>query len=127
MAKKEFTYYGKSVEELKELSIEDFGRISSSRVRRNIRRGFTEEQKKLLKKIRANKKNIETHCRDMLILPEMIGITIKVHNGKIFEPVIIIPEMAGHYLGEFSQTRKKMAHSAPGVGASRSSSNISVK
>lgn len=127
MAKKEFTYYGKKADELKELSLDDFARISTARVRRTIKRGFTDEQKKLLKRVRTNKKNIETHCRDMLILPEMIGMTIKVHNGKSFEPVAVIPEMVGHYLGEFALTRKKLQHSAPGVGASRSSSAVSVK
>ncbi len=127
MAKKEFTYYGKRVDELKELSIDDFAQISTAKIRRKIKRGFTEEQKKLLRKIRFGKKDVETHCRDMLILPEMIGMTIKVHNGKSFEPVAIIPEMIGHSLGEFSLTRKKLQHSAPGVGASRSSQSVSVK
>ncbi len=127
MAKKEFKYRGKSSEEIKSFSIDEFGMISSARVRRNIKRGFTDEQKKLLKRIKANKKNIETHCRDMIIIPEMLEHTIKVHNGKTFEPVMIIPEMLGHYLGEFVLTRKRLTHNAPGVGASRSSSNISVK
>ena len=127
MAKKEFTYYGKTVQEIEGLSADDFAEISTSRVRRTIKRGFSEEQKKLLTKIRLEKKNIKTHCRDMIILPEMIGKTIGVHNGKAFEQVTIIPEMIGHYLGEFALTRKKLSHSAPGVGASRSSSNISVK
>lgn len=127
MAKKEFTYYGKTLEELKGMSTEDFARITNSGIKRAIKRGLTEEQKKLLKKIRANKKNIKTHCRDMPILPEMIGHKIRVHNGKSFEPVVITQELLGHYLGEFMLTRKKLVHSAPGVGASRSSAAVSVK
>ena len=75
----------------------------------------------------ADKKNIETHCRDMVILPEMIGKTIKIHRGNSFVMVVIEPEMIGHFLGEFALTRKKIEHSAPGVGATRSSANISVK
>ena len=81
----------------------------------------------MLKKLRANEKNIETHCRDMIILPEMVGKTIKIHQGKEFMPVIIEEGMIGHYLGEFAMTRKKVAHSAPGIGATRSSASLSVK
>ena len=127
MAKKEFTFKGKTVEELKKLSINELAQLLTSRQRRTIKRGFTEQQKVLLKKIRANEKNIETHCRDMVILPEMIGIIIKVHRGKEFLPVAIEADMIGHCLGEFSLTRKKVAHSAPGIGATRSSASLSVK
>jgi small subunit ribosomal protein S19 len=57
----------------------------------------------------------------------MIGLTIYIHNGKEFLPVIITNEMIGHYLGEFALTRKKVQHSAPGIGATRSSAALSVK
>ena len=92
-----------------------------------IKKGFTDQEKILLKKIRSNQKNIETHCRDMIILPEMIGLTIKVHNGKTFSPVTILEDMMGHCLGEFALTRQRVAHSAPGIGATRSSASLSVK
>jgi small subunit ribosomal protein S19 len=127
MAKKEFKYCGKSVEEVQAMTPEDYAKISPSRIRRSIKRGFTEEQKKILKKLKKDAKNIETHCRDMVILPSMLGKTIKVHDGKAFIPVTIAKEMLGHVLGEFALTRKRVAHSAPGVGATRSSSSISVK
>lgn len=127
MARKEFTFYGKSVEELKKMSVEDVMPYLRSTERRKIKRGFTEEEKKLLKKIRNDEKDIKTHCRDMVILPEMIGKTIRVHTGKVFEAVMIQPEMVGHRLGEFAFTRKRVAHSAPGVGATRSSAASSVK
>src|SRR3989344_6585545 len=127
MAKKEFTFKGKTAEELKKLSLNEFAQLLTSRQRRTIKRGFTEQQKILLKKLRSNKKNIETHCRDMIILPEMIGKIIKVHQGKDFVPVAIEADMIGHYLGEFVLTRKKVAHSAPGIGATRSSASLSVK
>lgn len=127
MAKKEFRYRGKSVEEIKGISIKEFADIAESKVRRIIIRGFTNQQEILLKKLRKGEKNIETHCRDMVVLPEMIGQTIKVYNGKEFVPVLIKGEMLGHCLGEFALTRKNVAHSAPGVGATRSSSNVSVK
>ncbi len=127
MARKEFTFKGKSVEELKKLSISEVAQLFTSRQRRSLKRGFTEQQKILLKKIRANEKNIETHCREMIILPEMIGITIKLHQGKEFVPVAIEADMLGHCLGEFAMTRKRVAHSAPGIGATRSSASLSVK
>jgi small subunit ribosomal protein S19 len=127
MAKKEFTYRGKTIEEFKKLSLNEIAQLLPSRQRRKIKRGFTDQHKILLKKLRANEKNIETHSRDMIILPEMVGSTIKIYNGKELMPVIIEPEMIGHYLGEFALTRKKVAHSAPGIGATRSSASLSVK
>ena len=127
MAKKEFTFKGKTTEELKKMSLNELAQLLTSRQRRTIKRGFTEQQKILLKKIRTNEKNIETHCRDMVILPEMIGTIIKVHQGKEFVPVMIEQDMIGHCLGEFVLTRKKVSHSAPGIGATRSSASLSVK
>ncbi len=127
MAKKEFSYKGKTLEDLKKLSLNELAVLLPSRQRRSFKRGLTEQEKILLKRIKKNEPNIETHCRDAIILPEMVGKTIKVHNGKAFIPVIIIEDMIGHYLGEFSLTRKKVMHSAPGIGATRSSAALSVK
>lgn len=127
MSKKEFTYKGKSLSELKTLSIEEFTELTNSRVRRSLKRGLTEEQKKLLEKVRSNDNNIKTHARDMPIVPEMIGHNIKVHNGKDYVSTIIIEEMLGHYLGEFALTRRRVSHNAPGVGATRSSASVSVR
>jgi len=126
MAKKEFTYRGKTLEELKKMSINEFSALVPSRQRRSLLRGFSEQKKKLLERIRK-KKNVETHVRDIIILPEMVEKTVKVHDGQHFIPVIILPEMIGHYLGEFVLTRKKVRHSAPGIGATKSSSSLSVK
>lgn len=127
MAKKVFQYKGKTMDDLRKISINEFAELLPARQRRTIKRGFTEAQKILLKKMRAKEKNIETHCRDMIILPEMVDITIKVHAGREFIPVTIQPEMLGHYLGEFVLTRKRIQHSAPGIGATRSTASISVK
>ncbi|MFA5142401.1 MAG: 30S ribosomal protein S19 [Candidatus Woesearchaeota archaeon] len=127
MVKKEFKYYGKSEAEVMKMSIKEFADISPSRVRRVLNRGFTEYQKALLEKVRGGKRTIRTHCRDMIIIPELIGKTINVHSGKEFVPVIILPEMIGHYLGEFVMTRRKVAHNAPGIGATRSSASASVR
>ena len=127
MAKKEFNYRGKTLEELKMLSLNELASLLPARQRRSLKRGLTEQQKILLKKIKKNESNIETQCRDMIVLPEMIGKTIKVHSGKEFVPVIIIEEMIGHCLGEFVLTRRRVEHSAPGIGATRSSAALSVK
>ncbi len=68
----------------------------------------------LLKKIQNSKtgsKNpIKTWSRDSVISPEMVGFTIGVHNGKEHTPVLIIEDMIGHKLGEFSLTRKFKGH-----------------
>ena len=127
MVKKEFIYRGKTLDELKNLSLNELAVLLPSRQRRSLKRGLTDQQKILLKRVKKNESNIETHCRDAIILPEMIGKTIKVYSGKEFIPVIIIEEMIGHYLGEFILTRKKVAHSAPGIGATKSSAALSVK
>jgi small subunit ribosomal protein S19 len=127
MAKKEFTYRGKKLQELQALSLNEFIELLPARQRRSLKRGITTKQKMVLEKVKNGGKNIKTHCRDMIILPEMVGNLIKVHNGKEFVPVAIQQEMIGHLLGEFALTRKRIAHSAPGVGATRSSASISVR
>jgi small subunit ribosomal protein S19 len=72
-------------------------------------------------------KPIKTHCRDMVVLPEMVGLNLLVHSGKEFTSVDVKPEMVGHYLGEFVITNKKVVHGTPGIGASRSSMYVPLK
>ncbi len=127
MAKKEIRWRGKPIEELRKMDLKEFMLLLPARQRRSLKRGFTDQQKKLLKKIDKGEKNIKTHCRDMVIIPKMLGLMLRIHNGKEFVPVTISLEMLGHYLGEFALTRKSVEHSAPGVGATRSSAAISVK
>ncbi len=127
MAKKEFTYRGKTIEDLKKMTLQEFAELVPARERRKIKRGFTDAEKKFLKVIQKNPKNIETHCRDMIVLPQMVGMMIKIHNGKEFIQIMIDPEMIAHRLGELVLTRKNVAHGAAGVGATRSSSAISVR
>lgn len=128
MAKK-FLFYGKTIEELKQMPLQDFAKILRSRQRRSLLRRLEEIRKfihKLEKKVKRGKK-IRTHKRDMIITPQMVGLTIGVHNGKEFVPVKIREEMLGHYLGEFALTRKRIQHGAPGVGATRSSAAVKAK
>ncbi len=127
MARKEFSFRGKTLAELQSLSHKEFADLLTSRLRRSLKRGLTDSQKKVLEKIKKSKTNIRTHSRDMVILPEMINKSIKVHNGKEFILVLIMPEMLGHYLGEYVMTRKRVEHHAPGIGATRSSASLSVK
>ncbi|MFP4045486.1 MAG: 30S ribosomal protein S19 [Candidatus Aenigmatarchaeota archaeon] len=124
---KEFKFRGKTLDELKKMSLEDFGELLDARKRRSLNRGLTEPQKKLLEKAREGEDYIKTHARDMIILPELVGKRIGIHNGKDFVDVEIEPEMIGHYLGEFAETRKQVSHSAPGLGATRTSKHIPLK
>ena len=132
---REFRYMGYTLEQLQNISMDEFIELLPARQRRSLRRGLTIEQRKLLEKIRrvkenpdlAKKKPIKTHVRDMIILPEMVGVVIMVHNGKDFVPVEIKPEMIGHYLGEFAITNKPVKHGTPGIGASRSSMYVPLK
>ena len=59
----------------------------------------------------ADKKPIKSWSRRSTIIPEMIGLTIQVYNGKIFVPVYVNENMVGHKLGEFSPTRIFRGHS----------------
>lgn len=126
MARKEFTYRGKSVEELRKLSLKEFAALLPSRQRRSLSNGLSGESKALLEDIKSSP-NARTHVRSMIILPEMVGRSVKVYSGKEFVAVAITAEMLGHYLGEFVQTRKKVVHHAPGIGATKSSAALSVK
>jgi small subunit ribosomal protein S19 len=70
-----------------------------------------------------SKKVIKTWSRRSTILPEMVGLTFAVHNGRKFLPVFVTENMVGHKLGEFAPTRIFMTHSgdrkaAAGAGAS---------
>ena len=124
---KEFRWLGKTEEEIKRMDLKEFMEVTNSRARRSLQRGFTDYQKILLKKVMAGDKNIRTHCRDMVIIPAMLGSIIRIHNGKEFFPITITGEMLGHYLGEFSMTRKSVTHSAAGIGATRSSKAVSAR
>ena len=130
-----FHYRGHTLEELKKMNMDEFVRLLPARARRSLRRGLPPRQKKLLERLRrayrAKKRGKDiltrTHVRDMLIFPEMVGLQIGVYNGKSYEIVEVKPEMIGHYLGEFSQTRRHVQHGSPGIGATRSSKYVPLK
>ncbi|MBI2499273.1 30S ribosomal protein S19 [Candidatus Woesearchaeota archaeon] len=127
---KEFSYKGKTLVELQNMDIKEFAKLVPSRQRRSLLRGLTDQQKKLIakiKKFKDLKKQIKTQVRDMIVLPEVVGSQLLVYTGKDWTPVFVNEEMLGRYLGEFTLTRKKVQHSAPGIGATKSSSALSQK
>jgi len=131
---REFSYRGHTISDLQQMSMDEFIRILPSRQRRSLTRGLTADQRILMELIRhysrskgKEAKPIKTHCRDMVILPEMVGMPLLVHSGKEFVSIDIKPEMIGHYIGEFIITNKKVVHGTPGIGASRSSMYVPLK
>ncbi|MEK6917416.1 MAG: 30S ribosomal protein S19 [Nanoarchaeota archaeon] len=127
--KKDFTYRGKNIEELKKLEVREFAKYIKSRARRAVLRNFQSIEKFLIRakeKIEKNKQ-IKTHLRDLVIVPEMIGMKINVYNGHSFIPVEISGEMLGHRMGEFALTRGKVKHGSAGIGATKGSKHKAKK
>lgn len=81
---------------------------------RSLKKGPFIDEKLLMKVQKAlksnDKKTIKTWARSCTVVPEMVGLTFGVHNGKEHTPVFIVEEMVGHKLGEFSPTRKFRRH-----------------
>lgn len=135
MARKIFKYRGYTLEELQEMSLEEVIELLPSRQRRSLKRGFLPRQEKVLAKMEkvdienndGRPEVIKTHCRDMIVLPNMVGYTFGIYNGREFVEVTIKPEMIGCYFGEFSQTRGRVQHGDPGMGATRSSMFVPLK
>lgn len=124
--KEEFTYRGLKVEELTKLNMDEMMALLPARQRRRLKRGLTKDHRRLLSRVK-DRDVVRTHLRDMIVLPEMVGKTIEIYNGKTFNRVEIIPEMVGHYLGEYSLTRARVSHGSAGVGATRSSKFVPLK
>lgn len=81
---------------------------------RSLKKGPYVDERLLNKVIKAKDSNmrtpIKTWSRACTVSPEMVGVTIAVHNGKEHIPIFIIEDMVGHKLGEFSPTRKFRSH-----------------
>ncbi|MBI2112235.1 30S ribosomal protein S19 [Candidatus Woesearchaeota archaeon] len=120
-------WYGKTEEEIKKMDMDQFMKLVPSRIRRTLKHGLNQQQKKVIKKVGIDHKNIRTQSRDMPILPSMLGKTIKVYSGKEYLPVVVTLDMLGHVLGEFVMTRKSVTHGSAGLGATRSSKGVSAK
>jgi small subunit ribosomal protein S19 len=129
LKKKEFTYKGKTIEELKKLSIREFAQILSSRQRRSLLKHFQQTENFISRmqiKIAKNK-SIKTHNRTLIIVPQMIGWNIQVYNGQKFMGFEVTGEMLGHRFGEFSMTRTKTKHGKAGVGSTKGTKHKSKK
>ncbi|KAI9309188.1 40S ribosomal protein S15 [Cunninghamella echinulata] len=133
---RKFSYRGVDLDQLLDLSSEQFMELVHARARRRFQRGLKRKPMGLIKKLRkakteavANERpaTVKTHLRNMIIVPEMIGSVVGVYNGKTFNQVEIKPEMVGHYLGEFSITYKPVRHGRPGIGATHSSRFVPLK
>jgi small subunit ribosomal protein S19 len=133
----EFMIRGYTLDQLKNMSIEEFAqKVADSRVKRTLLRrlkiGFPPEWENFYRKCYLQlqgkyKKTIKTHAREIIILPSIVGAKVGVYNGKEFVEFEIKPEMIGRRLGEFVYTTKKVQHSAPGIGASKSSKFMKAK
>ena len=136
MARKVFKYKGYTLEELQEMSLEEVMKLYPARQRRSLKRGFLPRQQKVLDKMRKLNREgtkdgrpvvVRTHCRDMIVIPEMVGTTFGIYDGHNFVEVKITPEMLGHYFGEYAPTRQRVQHGDPGMGATRSSMFVPLK
>ena len=125
--KKEFTYRGHTLEELLKMPFAEIIELLPARARRTYIRGLNSEQESFVRRLRGSEKPVKTHRREIPIIPEFVGKTVQLYNGKEFVPLDIKAEMIGHYLGEFALTRKSVKHSGLGVGATRSSKFMPLK
>jgi small subunit ribosomal protein S19 len=127
--KKEFTYKGMSVEELKKLDVREFAKYLRSRQRRTVLRQFqkVEDFINRAREKQSKDKRIRTHQRDLVVVPQMIGMRIAIYNGNNFVPVEVTGDMLGHKFGEFAPTRARVKHSSAGVGATKGTRSKSKK
>lgn len=129
LKKKDFTFRGKTIEELQTLDVREFAKLMRSRQRRTALRNFQkiEDFVNRAKKKSEKKRPIKTHQRDLIIVPEMIGMRMQIYNGNKFVPIEITGEMLGHKFGEFAPTRARIQHTKAGVGATKGSKSKSKK
>ena len=123
LKRKEFTYRGKTLDELKALDVREFAKYLKSRSRRGVLRQFQEIENfvNMAREKLSKDKKIKTHKRDIIIVPGMVGMKIQIYDGHAFIPIEITGEMLGHRLGEFAATRKKVSHGEAGIGATKGS------
>ncbi|MDH7593927.1 MAG: 30S ribosomal protein S19 [Methanomicrobiales archaeon] len=125
--REEFTFRGLTIDELRQMSVAELLPVMPARVRRKIKRGLSRGEEGLLARFRSGDVRIRTHLRSMVVLPEMVGRNIEIHNGKEWVKVDIQPESVFHYLGEFALTRRRVVHGTAGIGATRSSKYVPLK
>ncbi|KAI1731163.1 ribosomal protein s19 domain-containing protein [Ditylenchus destructor] len=133
---RKFVFRGVELDQLLDMDMPQFAKMLHARPRRRLNRGLQRKHKSLLARLKKAKLNcqelmkpdcVKTHLRDMIILPEMVGCVVGIHNGRTYNQVEIRAEMIGYYLGEFSITYKPVKHGRPGIGATHSSRFIPLK
>src|SRR5438094_8353165 len=102
---RQFTYRGHNLEEVKQMSMDEFIKLLPSRQRRSLLKGLTNDQRTLLEHIRQSRREdgngggkaarIKNQTRDMLIIPEMLGLTLHLHSGKEYMASEIKLEIIG--------------------------------
>jgi small subunit ribosomal protein S19 len=115
------------------MGMDEFMQYLTSRERRTLKRlnqnprlkQFIEDVRKVKKE--NPQKMIKTHIREAVVLPEWLGLTFGVYNGKEFKKVEITVKHLGKRLGEFAHSTGRVAHSGPGVGATRGSKFVPLK
>jgi len=126
-------YRGKMADELSKMSVSETLPMLTSRARRALTRVANSKSikvKKFMKNVSAMKdkaKVIRTQVREAVIVPEWLGRTFAVHNGKEWKNVHVSVDKLGYRLGDFAHTTGRVLHSGPGVGATRGSKFIPLK
>ncbi|MBN2121443.1 ribosomal protein S19 family protein [Candidatus Micrarchaeota archaeon] len=132
MVKKE-VFRGMDESSFEGMGMDEFLAHLTSRERRTLRRlNQNPRLKQLIETVRKVKKEnpkkmIKTHIREAVILPEWLGLTFGVYNGKEFKRVEITIKHLGKRLGEFAHSTGRVMHSGPGVGATRGSKFVPLK
>ena len=132
MVKKEL-FRGLEESQVKDMGMEEFLTLLTARERRTLQRlNQNPRLKKLMETARKVKKEnpgkvIKTHVREAVIVPDWLGLSFSVYNGKEFKKVDITINHLGKRLGEFSHSTGRVAHSGPGVGATRGSKFVPLK
>lgn len=136
-AQRNYTFRGKTLDDLRAMEIPEFLKLCGTKRRRYISRDFGIKHVHLIKKLQAAREAVKgpgerpalvkTHLRSMVILPQFVDNVIGIYNGHEFVEIQVKPEMIGHVLADFAMSKKIVKHSKAGVGATRSSSATSLK
>ena len=133
---RKYSYRGIDLDDLANMSNEEFYELLGCRQRRRMNRGIKASYVRMYSKVIKAKAECEigekpaavkTHLRDAIIVPQIVGGVIAVYSGRVFNSVEIKPEMIGHYLGELSLSYKPVRHGRPGIGATHSSRFVPLK
>lgn len=138
-SKKQKDYSQKDYPLLKGITLETLAALppleqlkyARSKIRRSMLREYggnhmVRIRRRIEAKIVAGKQ-LKTGCRDLIVLPHYVGHTFKVHNGRIYEPLLILPVHVYRRLGQFAaSTRPEVKHGQLGKGATQASKKVSL-